>query len=130
MYSIGHSLVVSIGYEDLGSSFKHVITLLFGLSMYRVSVYIAQQTKEDPALIGWIAKSLMIAFMPPLAAGFLQLVDAFFVRSGFSGAFTGLFSEKVYHGQDSNAVGRAFLGCDSYAERRATDVLPVQTGLP
>lgn len=99
MYSIGHSLVVSIGYEDLGSSFKHVITLLFGLSMYRTSVYIAQQTKEDPALIGWIAKSLMVAFVPPLAAGFLQLVDSFFVHSGFSMAITGLFSEKVYKGR-------------------------------
>jgi hypothetical protein len=99
MYSIGHSLVVSIGYEDLGSSFKHVITLLFGLSMYRTSVYIAQEAKEDPALIGWIAKSLMVAFVPPLAAGFLQLVDSFFVHSGFSGAITGLFSEKVYKGR-------------------------------
>ena len=99
MYSIGHSLAVSSAYEDLGSSFKHVITLLFGLSMYRTSVYIAQQTKEDPALIGWIAKSLMVAFVPPLAAGFLQLVDSFFVHSGFSGAITGLFSEKVYKGR-------------------------------
>ncbi|MBM7563610.1 O-antigen ligase family protein [Paenibacillus sacheonensis] len=99
MYSAGHSLAVSIGYEDVGSSFKHVITLVFGLSMYRTSVYIAQQTKEDPALIGWIAKSVLVAFVPPIAAGFLQLLDALVVHSGFSGAFTGLFSEKVYKGR-------------------------------
>ncbi|WP_199618146.1 O-antigen ligase family protein [Paenibacillus alkalitolerans] len=99
MYSTGHSLIMSIGYEDAGSSFKHVVTLVFGLSMYRISVYIAEQAKENPALIGWIAKSLIIAFVPPLAAGFLQLMDSLFVRSGFSGAFTGLFSEKVYKGR-------------------------------
>lgn len=99
MYSIGHSLAVSIGYEDLGSSLKHVITLLFGLSMYRVSVYIAEQSKENPALKGWIAKSLLIAFIPPLAAGFLQLMDSLFIRSGFSGTLTGLFSEKVFKGR-------------------------------
>jgi hypothetical protein len=99
MYSIGHSLVVSIRYEDLGSSLKHVITLLFGLSMYRISVYIAEQSKENPALKGWIAKSLLIAFVPPLAAGFLQLMDSLFIRSGFSGSLTGLFSEKVYRGR-------------------------------
>jgi hypothetical protein len=99
MYSIGHSLVVSVGYEDLGSSLKHVITLLFGISMYRVSVYIAEQCRENPALKGWIAKSLLIAFVPPLAAGFLQLMDSLFIRSGFSGSLTGLFSEKVYSGR-------------------------------
>ena len=98
-YSIGHSLIVSIGYDDVGSSFKHVITVLFGLSMYRTSVYIAKETKEDPALVGWIAKSVLVAFILPIAAGFLQLMDALFVHSGFSRAFTGLFSEKVYKGR-------------------------------
>ena len=127
MYSIGHSLAVSIGYEDLGSSFKHVITLLFGLSMYRTSVYIAQEAKEDPALIGWIAKSLMVAFVPPLAAGFLQLVDSFFVHSGFSGAITGLFSEKVYKGRIQLLSGEPSWARHPYAERRAPDALPVSS---
>jgi hypothetical protein len=99
MYSIGHSLVMSVGYEDLGSSLKHVITLLFGISMYRISVYVAEQSQENPALKGRIAKSLLIAFVPPLAAGFLQLMDSLFIRSGFSGSMTGLFSEKVYSGR-------------------------------
>ncbi|MBO7744917.1 O-antigen ligase family protein [Paenibacillus sp. MWE-103] len=99
MYSVAHSLIVSVGYGDTGSSFKHVITLLFGLSMYRTSVYIAEQTKEDPELIGWIAKSLMVAFIPPIFAGFLQLMDSLVLHSGFSMPFTGLFSEKVYKGR-------------------------------
>ncbi|MFC4810048.1 O-antigen ligase family protein [Paenibacillus sp. GCM10023250] len=99
MYSVGHSLIVSVGYGDTGSSFKHVVTLLFGLSMYRTSVYIAEQTKEDPALIGWIAKSMLVAFIPPLFAGFLQLMDSLILHSGFSRPFTGLFSEKVYKGR-------------------------------
>ncbi|WP_308638123.1 O-antigen ligase family protein [Paenibacillus silvisoli] len=99
IYSVSHSLVASIGYEDAGSSFKHAITLLFGLSMYRVSVYIAEQTKEDPDLKRRIAASLLIGFIPPLAAGFLQLADALIVRSGFSLSLTGLFSEKVYRGR-------------------------------
>ncbi|WP_274650368.1 O-antigen ligase family protein [Paenibacillus humicola] len=98
-YSIGHSLAVSVGYGDLGSSFKHIVTLLFGISMYRVSLYIAEETKKDPGLKGRIAASLMIAFIPPLAAGFLQMLDALFVHSGFSGSLTGLFSEKVYRGR-------------------------------
>ncbi|SFS54568.1 O-antigen ligase [Paenibacillus sp. BC26] len=99
IYSIGHSLVAAIGYEDAGSSLKHVITLLFGLSMYRVSVYIAEETKTDPALKGWIAKSLLIGFIPPVAFGFIQLVDALVLHSGFSLPLTGLFSEKVYRGR-------------------------------
>lgn len=99
VYSVGHSLIFSFGYGDLGSSLKHAVTLLFGLSMYRVSLYIARECKEDPALIGQIASSLLIAFVPPLAAGLLQLADSLFIRSGFSGALTGLFSEKVYRGR-------------------------------
>jgi len=99
MYSVGHSLAASIGYEDAASSLKHVITVLFGLSMYRVSVYIAEQVREDPALLRWIARSVAIGFVPPLAAGFVQLADALVVRSGFSGTMTGWFSEKVYRGR-------------------------------
>jgi hypothetical protein len=96
MYSIGHSLIVATNNGDVISSASHIITLLFGLSMFRVSVYIAEQAKEDPEIRKGIAKSIAIAFIPPLAAGFLQLIDAFFVRNGFSGAFTGLFADKVY----------------------------------
>lgn len=99
LYSIGHSLAAAVGYEDMGSSFKHAVTVLFGLAMYRVSVYVAEQTKEDPALIGRISACVIAAFIPPLAAGLLQLADALIVRSGFSGAWTGLFSEKVYKGR-------------------------------
>jgi len=99
LYSIGHSLAAAVGYEDMGSSLKHAVTLLFGLSMYRVSTYVAEQTKDDLALIRRISACVLIAFVPPLAAGFLQLADALFVRSGFSGAWTGLFSEKVYKGR-------------------------------
>jgi hypothetical protein len=98
-FSIGHSLIASIGYGDLGSSLKHVATIIFGLSMYRVSVYIAGQCREDPTLKGRIATALAIGFAPPLAAGFVQLADSLFVRSGFSGALTGLFSEKVFRGR-------------------------------
>lgn len=98
-YSIGHSLAVSIRYEEIGSSLKHGITLLFGLSMYRICVYIAEQSKTNPDLKGWIVKSLLVAFIPGLAAGFVQLVDSLAIRSGFSGFFTGLFSEKVYRGR-------------------------------
>lgn len=96
MYSIGHSLIVALIKGDIGSSASHIITLLFGLSMFRVSVYVTEQAKEDPEIIKRIAKSIAIAFIPPLIAGFLQLFDSFFIRSGFSGAFTGLFAEKVY----------------------------------
>ncbi|MDQ8737000.1 O-antigen ligase family protein [Paenibacillus sp. LHD-38] len=96
MYSIGHSLLVATRNGDIASSASHIITLLFGLSMYRVTVYVAEQAKEDPEIRSGIAKSIAIAFIPPLAAGFLQLVDAFFIRNGFSGAFTGLFADKVY----------------------------------
>lgn len=96
VYSIGHSLLVATNNGDIGSSASHIITLLFGLSMFRVSTYVAEQAKEDPEIIKRIAKSIAIAFIPPLFAGFLQLFDSFFVRNGFSGAFTGLFAEKVY----------------------------------
>ncbi len=96
MYSIGHSMIVATRNGDIASSVSHIITLLFGLSMYRVSVYAAEQAKEDPEIRKSIAKCIAIAFIPPLAAGFLQLFDAFFVRNGFSGAFTGLFADKVY----------------------------------
>lgn len=96
MYSAGHSLIVAANNGDIGSSASHIITLLFGLSMYRVSVYVTEQAKEDPEIRRGIAKSMAIAFILPLAAGFLQLFDSFFVRNGFSGAFTGLFAEKVY----------------------------------
>lgn len=96
VYSIGHSMIVALGNGDLGSSFSHSITLLFGLSMYRVSVYVAEQAKADPTILSGMAKSMAVAFIPPLAVGFLQLADSFFIRSGFSGAITGLFSEKVY----------------------------------
>lgn len=96
MYSIGHSMIVATRNGDIFSSVSHVITLLFGLSMYRVSVYAAEQAKEDPEIRRNIAKGIAIAFIPPLAAGFLQLFDAFFVRNGFSGVFTGLFADKVY----------------------------------
>ncbi|WP_162255030.1 O-antigen ligase family protein [Paenibacillus sp. Soil522] len=96
MYSIGHSMIVATINGDIASSVSHIITLLFGLSMYRVSVYAAEQAKEDPEIRKSIAKCIAIAFIPPLAAGFLQLFDAFFVRNGFSGVFTGLFADKVY----------------------------------
>ncbi|MGM0883176.1 MAG: O-antigen ligase family protein [Bacillota bacterium] len=96
IYSMGHSLIVATNNGDIASSASHIITLLFGLSMYRVSVYVTEQAKEDPEILKGIAKSIAIAFIPPLAAGFLQLFDAFFVRNGFSGAFTGLFADKVY----------------------------------
>lgn len=96
MYSIGHSMIVATRSGDITSSVSHIITLLFGLSMYRVAVYAAEQAKEDPEIRKSIAKCIAVAFIPPLAAGFLQLFDAFFVRNGFSGAFTGLFADKVY----------------------------------
>ena len=97
-YSIGHSLLASAG-GDTGASVKHAVTLLFGLSMYRVSIYIAGQARGDAVLRRRIAVCLLIGFVPPLAAGLLQLLDAYFVRSGFSGIITGLFSEKVYKGR-------------------------------
>jgi hypothetical protein len=96
MYSIGHSLVVATMNGDLGSSISHAITQMFGLSMYRVSVYAAEQIKKDPELLKNVARCIAIAFVPPIAAGFLQLADAFVVKTGFSTALTGLFSEKVY----------------------------------
>ncbi|MFD1957711.1 O-antigen ligase domain-containing protein [Paenibacillus thailandensis] len=96
MYSIGHSMVVAAASGDIGSSFSHVVTQMFGLSMYRVSVYAAEQIKQDPELLKSVARCVTVAFVPPLAAGFLQLADAFVVKNGFSGALTGLFSEKVY----------------------------------
>ncbi|WP_190866583.1 O-antigen ligase family protein [Paenibacillus arenilitoris] len=96
MYSIGHSLIAAMTNGDIGSSASHIVTLLFGLSMYRVTVYVAEQARKDPDVLKGIAKSIAIGFIPPLAAGFLQLVDSFFIRSGFSGVFTGLFAEKVY----------------------------------
>jgi len=98
-YSIGHSLVMAAVYGDPASSLEHAATLLFGLAMYRVALYIARRCREDPALLGQIAACLLIGFVPPLLAGFLQLLDAYAVRSGFSGALTGLFSEKVYRGR-------------------------------
>jgi hypothetical protein len=98
-YSIGHSLVMAAVYGDLISSLEHVATVLFGLAMYRVSLYIARLCKEDPALRKQIAACLLVGFVPPLLAGFLQLADAYVVRNGFSGALTGLFSEKVYRGR-------------------------------
>ncbi|MBB6671472.1 O-antigen ligase family protein [Cohnella nanjingensis] len=97
-YSIGHSLLASAG-GDMGASLKHAATLLFGLSMYRVSVYVAEQSRADPALRRRIAVFLLVGFVPPLAAGLLQLADAYFIHSGFSGTLTGLFSEKVYKGR-------------------------------
>ncbi|MCR2803275.1 O-antigen ligase family protein [Paenibacillus soyae] len=89
-------MIVATTNGDIGSSASHVITLLFGLSMYRVTVYVCEQAKKDPEIWRGIAKSIAIGFIPPLAAGILQFFDSFFVRSGFSGAFTGLFAEKVY----------------------------------
>ncbi|SFB25493.1 O-antigen ligase like membrane protein [Cohnella sp. OV330] len=97
-YSIGHSLLASVG-GDMGASLKHAVTLLFGISMYRVSLYIAEQARNDPALRRQIAVYLLVGFVPPLAAGLLQLADAYLIRSGFSGMLTGLFSEKVYKGR-------------------------------
>ncbi|MFC5703857.1 O-antigen ligase family protein [Cohnella faecalis] len=98
-YSIGHSLLASVGYGETGSSVKHAITLLFGLSMYRVSVYIAEQSKLDPALRRQIVLSLLIGLVPPLAVGLLQMLDAYVLHSGLSGTLTALFSEKVYRGR-------------------------------
>ncbi|MBB6635813.1 O-antigen ligase family protein [Cohnella thailandensis] len=98
-YSVGHSLLVSITGGDTGSSVKHAITLVFGLSMYRVSVYIAGEAKRDPVLRKQIAIALTIGMGLPLAIGLLQTLDAYLVRSGFSMTITGLFSEKVYKGR-------------------------------
>ncbi|MEK0316225.1 O-antigen ligase domain-containing protein [Cohnella sp. 56] len=98
-YSIGHSLLVSMTTGGTGVSLKHTVTLLFGLSMYRVAVYVAAETRADPALRGRIAVCLVAGFVPPLAAGLVQLVDAYVLHSGFSGTLTGLFSEKVYKGR-------------------------------
>ncbi|THF73660.1 O-antigen ligase family protein [Cohnella fermenti] len=98
-YSIGHSLLVSVWEGGTGGSLKHSLTLLFGLSMYRVSVYIAQEAKDDPALRKRIAVSLLIGMGPPLLAGLLQTADAYLLRSGVSRTITGLFSEKVYKGR-------------------------------
>lgn len=96
MYSIGNSLLAALRIGETGSSVSHIVTLLFGLSMYRVAVYVAEQIKEDPELLRSISKCLTVAFIPPLIAGFLQLADAFFIKNGFSGTFTGWFSDKVY----------------------------------
>lgn len=98
-YSIGHSLFVSMGTGDTGVSVKHAITLLFGLSMYRVSLYVASESRGDPALRRRIAVCLVAGLVPPLAAGLVQLVDAYVLHSGLSSALTGLFSEKVYKGR-------------------------------
>ncbi len=98
-YSIGHSLLASIGNGDTGSSIKHTLTLLFGVSIYRVTVYIGALAKEDAELRRRIVICLLIGFVPPLAAGLMQAADAYLIRSGFSGTLTGLFSEKVYRGR-------------------------------
>ncbi|MBB6735113.1 O-antigen ligase domain-containing protein [Cohnella zeiphila] len=98
-YSVGHSLLASIGNGDTGSSIKHTVTLLFGLSIYRVTVYVGKLAKEDGELRRRIVQCLLIGFIPPLAAGLLQAADAYLLHSGFSGTVTGLFSEKVYRGR-------------------------------
>ncbi|WP_235947274.1 O-antigen ligase family protein [Paenibacillus glycinis] len=96
VYSVCHSLVICMGYGSMGASMKHIFTLMIGLGMYRVALYIGQLCKEDPKIRRMMAISLWIAFLPPIAIGCLQLVDSFIVKSGFSMSITGLFSEKVY----------------------------------
>jgi hypothetical protein len=98
-YSVGHSLLASIANGDTGSSVKHTATLLFGLSIYRVTVYVGELAKEDGELRRRIVQCLLVGFIPPLAVGLLQAADAYLLHSGFSGAITGLFSEKVYRGR-------------------------------
>jgi len=98
-YSVGHSLLASVGCGDTGSSVKHALTLLFGLSIYRTTVYVGELALKDAELRRRIAVCLLIGFVPPLAAGLVQAADAYALHSGVSGAFTGLFSQKVYRGR-------------------------------
>lgn len=97
IYSCSNSLIKAAVYNDLSSSMEHMITLVIGISIYRVAMYAGRHIKEQAAGTQTLNKALMIAFVPAILAGFMQFFDAFFVHNGFSKALTSLFSEQVYH---------------------------------
>ncbi|SCW52118.1 O-antigen ligase like membrane protein [Paenibacillus tianmuensis] len=97
IYSACNSLINSAIHNDPSSSMKHIVTLIVGISIYRVSTYVGGTFRELPDGSNLMIKALSIAFVPGVIAGFLQFIDAFVVRNGFSKALTSYFSEMVYH---------------------------------
>ncbi|MCZ8519318.1 MULTISPECIES: O-antigen ligase family protein [Paenibacillus] len=97
IYSSSNSLIKAAVYNDLSSSIKHMLTLVIGISIYRVALYAGQHIKDQADGTQSMNKALMIAFVPAIIAGFMQFFDAFLVHNGFSKTLTSLFSEQVYH---------------------------------
>jgi hypothetical protein len=117
-YSASNSLIQAAISNDLGSSLKHIVTLLIGVSIYRAATYSTGLMREESNGTRMLVGALLIAFIPGLIVGFMQMVDGFVFHNGFSRAITGILAEKVYRsriqmfsGEPSWAAIHLLTGC-------------------
>lgn len=90
--SIVHSMLSGIYYKDINSSFKHIITLFVGMTVY-FSTRHAFSNKKYKYLY---EKILIASLIVPIILGFLQLLNQIGLNIEIVNKVTSLFSFYVY----------------------------------
>ncbi|MED3920254.1 hypothetical protein P4644_11250 [Priestia aryabhattai] len=94
--SIAHSLISGVYYDDVGSSFQHIVTLGVGVSIFATVRYAFMKKRKNNKLYENI---LILSLIWPLTLGYLQLLKQFGLGLGFVDHITGFFAQTVYVGR-------------------------------
>jgi hypothetical protein len=96
-YSISHSLIMAMIYNDISSSIKHIITIIIGFSIYIFSFYVTEKYLPFDKNINRFTTSLYIAFTIPVIIGLLQLMSQLNITNDSINNITTLFVKVVYN---------------------------------
>ena len=93
--SVIHSLASGIYYDDIGSSFQHIVTLAVGISIF-IAVRYAFMFKKKNRLYENV---LLLSLLWPLTLGYLQLLKQMGLGLSFVDRITAFFAQTVYIGR-------------------------------